>query len=311
MPSTVQRCLRLSAGEAGLGSEMRAQLAMDWFVLEGERFGLPADSVWLLPREQRATTSGVQRTHGGASLDETLVPVASFVPRSPSAPTLVVTLDGRLVAGSPSPAMLTIANLSTRVLHAVRVRISALGAGMEVERIEPEDLVARPVTVLANRSGQVEVTATGSALGADVLTAAIADTRGAEPDRVALGRIERDRDLALERYRRTRDAGELERAMERLDTEADLARTDDVVEPLPAEEAVAYLGSCLGYGSTPRARDVPSPSRCSSRSRCSACARCGSIRHAQPSIAGSPMRFRHDQVVMVGARGIAPSCLTN
>ena len=160
-----QRCLRLSASEAGLGSEIRAQLAVDWFVLEGERFGLPADSVWLVPREQRATASGVQRTHGGASLDETLVPVASFVLRSPSAPTLVVTLDGRLVAGSPSPAMLMIANLSTRVLRAVSVRISALGVSMEVGRIEPEDVVARPVTVLAIRSGQVEVTATVSALG--------------------------------------------------------------------------------------------------------------------------------------------------
>lgn len=81
----------------------------------------------------------------------------------------------------------------------------------------------------------------GVALGADVITAAIADTRAAEPDRVALARVERERDQALERYRRTRDAGELERAMGRLDTEAELATSADVVEPLSAEESVEYL----------------------------------------------------------------------
>jgi hypothetical protein len=81
----------------------------------------------------------------------------------------------------------------------------------------------------------------GVALGADVITAAVADTRAPEPDRVALARIERERDQALERYRRTRDAGELERTMTRLDTEAELARAADVVEPLQPAEAVAYL----------------------------------------------------------------------
>lgn len=80
------------------------------------------------------------------------------------------------------------------------------------------------------------------ALGADVITEVLADpARQLEPDRLALGRIERERDQALTRYRKGRDAGELERAMARLDTEAELARTVDVVAPLPASEAVEYL----------------------------------------------------------------------
>lgn len=81
----------------------------------------------------------------------------------------------------------------------------------------------------------------GVALGADAITAAIADTRGSEPDRVALARIDRERDEAVVRYRRTRDAGELERTMARLDVEAELARSVETIEPLPAEEAVAFL----------------------------------------------------------------------
>lgn len=80
------------------------------------------------------------------------------------------------------------------------------------------------------------------ALGADVLTDVLADPdRHVEPDRVGLARIERERDQAMTRYRRTRDAAELERTMARLDTEADLASTVDLVEPLPAAEAIAYL----------------------------------------------------------------------
>ena len=79
------------------------------------------------------------------------------------------------------------------------------------------------------------------ALGADVVAAAIAETREPEPDRVGLARVERERDRALARYRRTRDAGELERTMARLDTDALLARQDRGPAPLPASEAAAYL----------------------------------------------------------------------
>ncbi|HEX7346193.1 MAG TPA: recombinase family protein, partial [Candidatus Limnocylindrales bacterium] len=50
----------------------------------------------------------------------------------------------------------------------------------------------------------------GVALGADVITQVVADTRAPTPDRVGLARIEREREEALSRYRRTRDAGDLE-----------------------------------------------------------------------------------------------------
>jgi hypothetical protein len=74
----------------------------------------------------------------------------------------------------------------------------------------------------------------------------VADTRAAEPDRVTIARIERERDAALVRYRRTRNARELEATMARLDTEAALAELVDDVAPIPADEAVAYLRDLPG-----------------------------------------------------------------
>lgn len=78
-------------------------------------------------------------------------------------------------------------------------------------------------------------------LGADVLTDVVGGTLQPEPDRVALARIDRERDQAMARYRRTRDGAELESTMARLDTEAALARHVEGPEPVPADEAAAYL----------------------------------------------------------------------
>jgi hypothetical protein len=160
-----RRCLQLEPNAAGLGAEARAHVADDWFVLEGERYGLPDESIWLVPREQRATAAGTVRAHGGASLDETLVPVASFVFQSRSTPQLILTLEGRLAAGSASPATLTLANIGTRAIRGVTVRIPDVHATVAIERIGPEEVVARPVSVLAERSGSLDVSATVSAVG--------------------------------------------------------------------------------------------------------------------------------------------------
>lgn len=79
------------------------------------------------------------------------------------------------------------------------------------------------------------------ALGADVVTAAMAERAVEEPDRVSLVRIDRDRDQAIARYRRSRDTGELERTMARLDAEAKAARNAEPTPALPAAEAAALL----------------------------------------------------------------------
>jgi DNA invertase Pin-like site-specific DNA recombinase len=61
------------------------------------------------------------------------------------------------------------------------------------------------------------------------------------PDRLALARIERERDSALARYRRDRDSGALDRAMARLDAEQQEASRPREVEGVPADVAVRYL----------------------------------------------------------------------
>ena len=64
---------------------------------------------------------------------------------------------------------------------------------------------------------------------------------GAEADPTAEDRIERERDRALARYKRTRDPLELEATMRRLDAEEQAARHAVARAPLSAAEVVAYL----------------------------------------------------------------------
>jgi hypothetical protein len=79
--------------------------------------------------------------------------------------------------------------------------------------------------------------------GADSL-ASVVDLVTVPPsslDRITLGRIERERDAALARYRRDRDSKALDAAMARLDAEEQEARRPREVEGVPADVAVRYL----------------------------------------------------------------------
>jgi hypothetical protein len=60
-------------------------------------------------------------------------------------------------------------------------------------------------------------------------------------DRLALARIERERDAALARYRRDRDSAALDQAMHRLDEEEREARQPRSEDGIPAEVAARYL----------------------------------------------------------------------
>jgi hypothetical protein len=69
----------------------------------------------------------------------------------------------------------------------------------------------------------------------------VGETRDAEPDRLALARIGRERDAALARYRRDRDLRCLERTMAVLDEQEAEAKAGGPVTALEASEVVAYL----------------------------------------------------------------------
>lgn len=78
-------------------------------------------------------------------------------------------------------------------------------------------------------------------LGADVVAAVVNGTRASEPDRLALARIGRERDGAVAKYRRDRDARALEAAMAALDEQEVAARDGDPAPALEASEVVEYL----------------------------------------------------------------------
>ncbi len=81
------------------------------------------------------------------------------------------------------------------------------------------------------------------ALGAPALAAVVGRvaTGPTGPDPAALDRVERDRERALARYRKDRDAAALDRAMRELDREEEAAKRQQSDPGVPADVAVRYL----------------------------------------------------------------------
>ncbi len=77
--------------------------------------------------------------------------------------------------------------------------------------------------------------------GDEHIAAAVGETRDAEPDRLAIARIGRERDAALARCRRDQDLRTLERTMGSLDEQEAEANVGGSVTALEASEVVAYL----------------------------------------------------------------------
>ena len=80
-------------------------------------------------------------------------------------------------------------------------------------------------------------------LGAETLTQVVGYVTAppSAPDRLALVRVEHERDTALARYRRDRDSVVLDRTMARLDAEEREARQVHEAAGVPADVAVCYL----------------------------------------------------------------------
>ncbi len=78
-------------------------------------------------------------------------------------------------------------------------------------------------------------------LGADLVTAVVGETRDADPDRLAIARIGRERDAALSRYRRDRNLRTLEQTMATLDEQEAEANAGGPAMALEASEVVEYL----------------------------------------------------------------------
>ncbi|MEW6223237.1 MAG: recombinase family protein [Chloroflexota bacterium] len=79
-------------------------------------------------------------------------------------------------------------------------------------------------------------------LGSDRIAAVVGEMRAPEPNRLALARIGRERDAAVARYRRDRDARALEATMAALDAQEAEARSGEPAPALEPAEVIAYLG---------------------------------------------------------------------
>ena len=132
-------------------------------------------------------------------------------------------------------------------------------------------------------------------------------------DEVALARIGRERDAAMGRYLKTRDSAELDATMRRLDAEQDAAAASSEAEPLSPEEVVAYLRDLprLWREASPEARQLIAASLFEETSalgwrvfsyRWTAHA----IRRGLGDVIPGELHLTDDEMVLVGARGIAP-----
>jgi DNA invertase Pin-like site-specific DNA recombinase len=93
---------------------------------------------------------------------------------------------------------------------------------------------------IAAYEGKIGEVLADVALGSELIAEVITGRTAPAVDRLALARIEHERDGALAHYRRTRDAASLEAEMARLDAAAAQAK-EGASDPLPPAEAVEYL----------------------------------------------------------------------
>ena len=126
-------------------------------------------------------------------------------------------------------------------------------------------------------------------------------------DAIALARIERERDRALARCKRTRDAAELEATMRRLHMEEHAAREIVDREPLSAAEVVGYLRDLprLWADGRPEQRRQLAEALFA-RVRALGVARIEIEPTEAAAAHGIADAFGADEVVMVGARGFEP-----
>jgi hypothetical protein len=102
------------------GRILREELDRDWYVLEGDGFGLPDGRTWKAPKRQQRTRGGALRVHGRPSLEETIVPLAEFTFYRSEPLKLQLTIQGRLIKEVEGQTTLQVMNYeSWSVLESV------------------------------------------------------------------------------------------------------------------------------------------------------------------------------------------------
>jgi hypothetical protein len=136
-----------------LPEDVRAFLSTDWHIVYDQRFALPARPEFLLPKRQARTKGSGARTHGGVSMEETIVPVAHFELQRPDTPDLRLQIEGKLTTDSPTRVTLHLANLSDWDVRDLDLDLAPLGMWLNVAIVPAGQDVEVPADAKPSVSG--------------------------------------------------------------------------------------------------------------------------------------------------------------
>jgi len=141
------------------GRILREELDKDWYVLEGDGFGLPDGPTWIVPKRQQRTRGGALRVHGRPSLEETIVPLAEFTFYRTEPLKLQLTIQGKLIKEVEGQATLQVMNYESWSVKDVVVEIPDLEIATRISSIGPEATETVLVHARPKRSGNLTVRA--------------------------------------------------------------------------------------------------------------------------------------------------------
>jgi hypothetical protein len=147
------------------GRILREALGRDWYLLEGDSFGLPDGLTWIVSKLQQRTRGGALRVHGRPSLDETIVPLAEFTFYHTEPLKLHLTIQGRLIKDVKGQVNLQVTNYESWPVKDIMIHISDLEIASHIPSISPESRETVSVYAQPKRSGNLIVRAKIASLG--------------------------------------------------------------------------------------------------------------------------------------------------
>ena len=137
-----------------LDPSIREALESDWYILSGSSYRLPPKLTFLLPRRLAPVANGGGRSHGGASMLETIVPLIEVAVSTPAWADLVTRLDAvNLVAASTGQARLTVKNPNAHDIGTALVRIDELQVCQQIGPLPREQTQSFDLIVVPTKSG--------------------------------------------------------------------------------------------------------------------------------------------------------------
>jgi len=147
------------------GHILREALGRDWYLLEGDSFGLPNGPTWIVPKRQQRTRGGALRVHGRPSLEETIVPIAEFTFYRTEPLKLHLSIQGRLIKDVKGQITLRVTNYESYPVKDVLIEVSDLGITSHIPSISSETTESMLVYAQPKQSGSITTRAKIASLG--------------------------------------------------------------------------------------------------------------------------------------------------